>query len=554
MKTLRSYLDEVESSNVATVHFHDGAWREQTYGALRAAVKETANGFATACGVKPRTEIASIILPNSPTWIACYLALAGTGVGVVPLDPKLRESEVAYILGDSCAVLVVTDKAHIPMLRAIIPQLPHLRTVVVVDMPGYVGDAESGNVKFISLADVRKAQGDGSYFDANRPAADDVASIIYTSGTTGKPKGAMLTHRNFISDIEGSLQVFGAPIRAKDSFFIVLPMFHAFSFTTNLVLPLMIGARMCFNQSLRTVAQDLRTLRPSLMMAVPLLAEKLHNKIEESLAKSRLARFLMKIGLRGPVMHMVRLQLGGRLRFIITGGAPCPRPVLEGFNRIHVRFLEGYGLTECSPVVSVCPPEVKKCGTIGRPIGGIEVRLADQNEQGVGELQVKGDNVMKGYLRNESATAEAFDGEWLRTGDLASMDEEGLITIRGRKKALIVNREGKNIYPEEVEHAIAQDPFVSDIIVIGYHVDKTEGEFVGAIVHPNEDIAKLKFPEAAGDWAKLEKLAIEHVRERTMQLADYKRPRKIVVVKEELERTAIKKVRRVAYQGALDEK
>ena len=194
----------------------------------------------------------------------------------------------------------------------------------------------------------------------------------------------------------------------------------------------------------------------------------------------------------------------------------------------------------------------RKVGTIGKPCGGIEIRLADKNEAGVGELQVKGPNVMKGYFHNDKATRETFDGDWLMTGDLASIDEDGDIYIRGRKKALIVNREGKNIYPEEVENAIAKEPLVQDVIVVGYTKGKVPGEYVGAIVYPDEEAVKAelgKMPEAC----ELEKLLQKRVQEKTAELADYKRVRKVVVAKEPLERTSVGKVRRVTYKGTLDE-
>jgi long-chain acyl-CoA synthetase len=318
------------------------------------------------------------------------------------------------------------------------------------------------------------------------------------------------------------------------------------------------GAKMYFVKSLRTVGQDIKELKPTVLAAVPLLAEKLHAKIEDGLQKSKVAQFLLKIGLRGPVMHMVKLKLGGKLRFMVTGGAPCPVNVMEAFNRIHVRFLEGYGLTECAPVVSVCPPEVKKIGTIGFPCKGVEVRLADKNEFGVGELQVKGPNVMKGYFHNPTASAEAFETDengcvWLRTGDLASIDEEGLISIRGRKKALIVNREGKNIYPEEVEITIAKEPAVQDVVVVGYTQGDDPGEKVGAVIYPNEDWFRSQNNGILPSWEEVEKVTIKRAQEKCAELADYKRIRKIHIKREPLERTSIGKVRRVAYKGTLNE-
>ena len=537
--------------------FADGAWRTRSYGETLKGVREVAEGYGARFALKPGEENAAIILGNGPEWVESYLAQVGTGAAVVPIDPKLHNEEVAYILKDAEVRVVTTDLRHLRMMMAIAKELPALRGVVVVDGVIKPGQKIDGRVDVADYESLRVAGG-GAWYDAHVAKPSDIASIIYTSGTTGKPKGAMLRHSNFIADLEGAYESFGAPVGPSDSFFVVLPLFHAFSFSANFVAPFMKGASMCFCQSLRTVGQDIHDLRPTVICAVPLLAEKLHDKIESALAKSKAARFLMKIGLRGPVMHMVKMRLGGKLRFFITGGAPCPRHVMDSFKRIHVRFLEGYGLTECSPIVSVCPPEVIKVGTIGPAIKGIEVRLADKNEAGVGEIQVKGPIVMEGYFHNPAATEEAFDddgkgGLWFRTGDLASMDEDGFITIRGRKKALIVNREGKNIYPEEVEIMVAKEPCVQDVVVIGYTQGGDPGEKVGAIIYPNEDWFKDQNGGKLPDWAEIEKTASKRAAEKCAELADYKRVRKWVVSREPLVRTSIGKVRRVAYKGALDE-
>ena len=536
----------------------DKVWKSRSYGEMLRGVREVAEGYGQRFGLVPREENAAIILPNGPIWMESYLAQCGIGAAVVPIDPKLHNDEVAYVLRDAQGRVVTTDLAHLKMMVTIARDLPDLRGIVIVDGKVHDGQRIGDRIAVLEYERLR-IPGGGAWYDAHVAEASDIASIIYTSGTTGKPKGAMLTHDNFIKDVSGAIAGFGAPLGASDSFFVVLPLFHAFSFTTNFVVPLYCGARMFFMQSLRTIGKDIHDLRPTVLLAVPLLAEKLHDKIEDGLRKSRVAQFLMKIGLRGPVMHMVKLKLGGKLRFIITGGAPCPRHVIECFNRIHVRFLEGYGLTECSPVVSVCPPELPKIGTIGLPVKGIEVRLADKNDQGVGELQIKGPIVMQGYYHNPDASEEVFDddgkgGLWLRTGDLASMDEDGFITIRGRKKALIVNREGKNIYPEEVEIMIAKEPAVQDVVVIGYTQGDDPGEKVGAVIYPNEDWFRREYGGKLPPWEEVEKVATKRAQEKCAELADYKRIRKVRVSKEPLVRTSIGKVKRVAYKGTLDEK
>lgn len=536
----------------ALVWCEDKVWCRRSWREHLARVRDIAEGYGTRFNLKPRVENAAIILGNSPVWLESYLAQSGAGVSVVPLDPKLHDAEVEYILADSEAVVVTTDVHHLKMMMGLAPRLPKLRGIVCVD--GIINEGQSiGNAKVVGFEKLR-ISGGGAWYDANVAKEEDVASIIYTSGTTGKPKGAMLTHSNFYSDIDGAVRTFGADLGENDAFLTVLPLFHAFSFTANFLAPMYIGCEMQFVESLRTVGRDMQLLKPSVLCAVPLLCEKLYDKIQDGLESSKVARALLAIGLRGPVMHMVLKKLGGRLRFMITGGAPCPIHVLDCFRKLHVNFVEGYGLTECAPIVSVTGSNCTRVGTIGKPCAGVEVRLADKNENGVGELQVKGPIVMKGYFHNEKATKEAFDGEWFATGDLASIDDDGLITIRGRKKALIVNREGKNIYPEEVENVVGKDPAVQDIVVVGYTQGGDPGEKVGAIVYPNEEWFKAQNGGVLPDWAEVEETTRKRTQEKSAELADYKRIRKVQVVREPLMRTSIGKVKRVVYKGALDEK
>jgi len=547
--TLRKLLEEKVkrfASRRVMVWNENKEWHTRTWAQLFARVRAYSQGYGARFNLVPGEENTAIILGNSPVWIETYLAQAGAGVSVVPLDPKLHESEVEYILGDAEVRVVTTDKAHLRMMMSLAKKLKTLRAIVIIDGVIFEGQ-KIGDVQVVGLQSLY-CEGATSWFDSHQPKDDDVASIIYTSGTTGKPKGAMLTHKNFTSDVQGAIDTFDIDLSEKVSLLVVLPLFHAFSFSTNFMVSLILGSPMLFVESLRTVGRDIRILKPTAIMAVPLLAEKLHDKLEDGLKNSAIAQFLLKIGLRGIVWHLINMKLGGRLRFIITGGAPCPRHVLEGFKKIHVKFLEGYGLTECAPIVSVTDFKSTRMGTIGKPCKGVEVRLADKNESGVGELQVKGPNVMKGYFHNDKATAEAFDGEWLATGDLASIDEDGYITIRGRKKALIVNREGKNIYPEEVENTVSKDPCVRDIIVIGYTQGGIPGERVGAIVYPDVDEFFV-----GKSWEEIEKTTIKRVQEKSAELADYKRIRKVAVYREPLERTSVGKVRRVVYKGKLDE-
>ena len=534
----------------------DGVWGSRSYREGYIRIRQVAE-VVGGLGITPGTDTVGLLLENGPQWVESYAALAGAGVTVVPLDPKLRPQEIAFILGDAGAVGLIASGRHRASLESILPQLPQLQHLLFVDgleaaRTPCAGRACQDFETAMNLAAAAAAAPDAWYL-RHQPEPDTVASIIYTSGTTGKPKGAMLTHANFCADIEGSFGVI-RDLSHDDTFLVVLPLFHAFSFTANFLMPLDRGSCMSFVEGLRTLSEDIRTLQPTVLMGVPLLVEKMYDRIEAGLRKHAAARLLLKLGLGRVVGARVRQSLGGRLRYFLVGGAPCPVRVLLGFRKLGIRIIEGYGLTEASPVVSLSRADDARAGTIGYKLPNIEVRLADPDAQGVGELQIRGPIVMKGYYRNEAATAAAFDGPWLRTGDLASIDADGYLTIRGRSKALIVNREGKNIYPEEVEQCIARDPAVLDVLVIGFQASDETGERVGAIVVPDLDAIRARHGGAEPAWPEIEALLRRAVQAQCRDLADYKHPRKVEVRREALERTSIQKIRRVRYQGQLDEK
>lgn len=557
MTTIRTMLDATvqKMPGATALRFRrDGVWRSRTYAEFFVRIRQAAEVVGRQ-GIAPGGDPVGLLLENGPEWVEIYAALAGTGVTVVPVDPKLRPQEIAGILADAGVAALFASSRHRVALAEILPRLPRLQRLIFAD--GAPADcapcAGRACVDYeTALTEASAAAAvPGAWFERHRPVPETVASIIYTSGTTGKPKGAMLTHANFCADVAGALGII-TDLDGADRFLVVLPLFHAFSFTANFVLPICCGCSMNFSESLRTLGEDIRTLRPTVLLAVPLLAEKIYDRVEAKICASWPARVLLKLGLGGIVGWNVRKSLGGRLRYWVVGGAPCPLRVLLGFRRLGIVISEGYGLTEASPVVTLATPAKARPGTIGYPLPNIEVRLAEQNEQGVGELQIRGPIVMKGYYRDAAATTEAFDGPWLRTGDLVSMDAEGYLTIRGRRKALIVNREGKNIYPEEVEGCIALHPAVLDVVVIGYREAGESGERVGAILVPNRDAIKARNHGIEPPWTEIEQLLRQAVQEQCRDLADYKHPRKVEVRRDPLERTSLQKVRRHIYQGQLD--
>ena len=335
---------------------------------------------------------------------------------------------------------------------------------------------------------------------------------------------------------------------------LVLPLHHAFAFTGNMLLPLSVGATISFVQNLRTVGDNMRELRPTFFMAVPLLLEKMYNKMQDGLKTNKTATLMMKVGLGFIVRKGIAKKLGGRMKVVITGAAPCDPEIIVGFRKLGIHVLEGYGLTEASPVLTANLPEKTKPGTVGVPFTGVDIKIKNPNENGVGEVVARGANIMKGYFNLPEATEEVRDGEWLLTGDLGVVDEDGYLTITGRKKSLIVNREGKNIYPEEVELAINQSPYILECLVLGYQEkDQQVGGRVGVVVVPDLERLGAERPELALKDEALENLVKEEVKRQVSALSDYKRPRQIRIRYEEFQKTSTQKVKRYLYKLGMEE-
>ena len=559
MNTIRSHFDaavEAAPDSVFLRHCEDGVWKARTFAGVKEDVLRVLAAFRRF-GLEPsaRPRVA-LMLENRPEWVVAYLALAGTGIVVVPMDPKLRAAEAAHVLRDSGAALVIAAPRQGDVLAEAAKSLPDLAAAV------WVGDAAPDGFPRPSFAWRRMMEAvtpsmladAACWYDAHVPDDDTLASLIYTSGTTGRPKGAMLTHGNFAANAEQTIA--RVPFHPTDVFLNVLPMFHAFSFTGNFLLPLFARGSTAFTRGLRFIADDMLEVHPTVLLAVPLLAEKLfqrvQSKIQQSLVASGLFKFQMS---RRLVARKVIERFGGRLRVLGVGGAPVSRDTLEGFIKLGLFVLEGYGITECAPGVSYPAPDDYEPGTVGRPLDGMEWKIVDPDETGAGELLVKGPNVTSGYWNNPDGTRSAFteDG-FYRTGDIVRLSARGHICICGRTKALIVNREGKNIYPEEIEQVLEHAPLVKDVVVLGYTVGGEVGEHVGAIVVPDEDAVRAHLKDKALTREEMAIFITGYVQAACRaQLADYKLPRKIEVRFDPLERTSSMKVRRVVYKGALDE-
>lgn len=538
--TIRDLFDDavVAAPNAVFQRFHNGEqWISRTYAQVQERVIRALSVLRT---LNPAVDARiALMLENSPDWQVLYLAIAATGMTVVPIDPKLRAAETAHILNDSGSFCVIASVR----LKELLSCAGEVKRIYI--------DSFAERINAVTSDAFAAAT---EWYNTHRPSVTTIASLIYTSGTTGRPKGALLTHGNFCANVQGTLA--RVSFSSDDSFLNVLPLFHAFSFMGNFLVPLACKGSTLFMRSLRTIADDMLELSPSVLFAVPLLAEKLYARIYTNIQKSLVASGLFKFGFsRKLIARKVIERFGGRMRLIGIGGAPTSRETLEGFIKIGLNVLEGYGITECSPGVAYPYLDKYVIGTVGPVLDNIEYKIINRDETGAGELCVKGPSITAGYWNNPNETAAAFDADgFYRTGDIVREDVHKNISICGRTKALIVNREGKNIYPEEIEQVLEHAPLIKDAIVIGYHVGQEVGEHIGAIIVPDEDAVRVHLKRSNLTQDEIMCFIVDYAQGICRaSVADYKIPRKFEVRFEPLERTSTLKVRRAVYKGTLDE-
>jgi long-chain acyl-CoA synthetase len=477
-----------------------------------AQVVETVRHLALAIDaaeIAPGDRVA-IMSESRPEWVFCDLAILLAGGITVPIYPTLSAAQARYILQDCGArVLIVSDAAQAAKAQEVRHLLPALELVVVIDPHGAAGSAPLG----ASVTTLAELEARGRELASRSPDAlgrvqaraaavkpGDLATIIYTSGTTGEPKGVMLSHDNIVSNL-----IAIEPILDKgpdDVALSFLPLSHSFERTV-VYSYLADGVTVVFAEHIDSLARDLPKTAPTIMTAVPRVFEKLHARIREAVQQSpaprrwlfgwalgaaldRVRRAQLGKASYTPsgwrevladrlVFAKVRARVGGRLRVLISGSAPLPREIGEFFAAAGLPVLEGYGLTETSPVVSGNRPGQFRFGTVGPPIDGVEIRIAED-----GEILVRGRNVMLGYWNRPDATAEAIVNGWFHTGDIGEVTADGYLRITDRKKDLLVTSGGKKVAPQPIEARLKQNPLVAEAILVG-----DRRRFPAALIAPN---------------------------------------------------------------------
>ena len=527
----------------------DAGWSGFTF----AEVARGAHAFAAMLadvGVRPGDRV-GLQSENRPEWAIAYLAILEARAVVVPLDAQLKDQEVGEILATAGAALCVVSAKQQPLLEEVRKsRLPALR-LVALDPDGGLPSLDEALRRFPD-APAREPAG----------APDDLAVVIFTSGTTGQAKGVMLSHRNLLTNVEGVARTF--EFGPADRFLSVLPLHHTFESTAGLLCPLRVGASVAYARSLKSseLREDLRDSGATLLLGVPLLYEKLltaiHRAVDEAplprraLVKSllgfvRLARVAFGLRLGRPLMRPLREASGmARIRMFVSGAATLPPELFWGFIDLGWPVLEGYGLTECSPVVAANRPHHPRPGAVGWPLTGVEVRIEQPDAEGNGEIAVRGPNVMLGYFANPEATSEVLRGGWFYTGDQGRFTRDGRVRITGRLKNMIATAAGKKIYPEEIEVQLGNCPYVLEVVVTGGRDSRSGREEVQAHVFPNlvELQALARQTHATFDDAFIESTLRREVEALGQRLAPYKRVKRVIVRRQEFPKTTTGKIRR----------
>jgi long-chain acyl-CoA synthetase len=486
----------------------------------------------------------ALISESRPEWGFADLATLTAGGVTVPIYPTQSATQVGYILRDCGATVAVVSNAHqVDKVQQVRAEAPALQVIVVIDGEGH---RAPGLLPVFSMAEVvarggSTVRGDHTAEDAYRSRARSIdpqrlATIVYTSGTTGEPKGVMLSHGNLLSNARATEAVL--PMTSVDVMLSFLPLSHAFE-RLAFFRALCNGATMAFAESLSTVARDLVRVRPTVMTGVPRFYEKFLAAILDGVAKQspvrqRLFRWARALGEqaveareRGERVSMpgrlgrvvadalvyrkIRARTGGRLRYLVSGSAPLSRPVGVFFLSIGLPIIEGYGLTETSPVVTANSLEAMRIGTVGHPLEGIEIRLAAD-----GGIATRGPNVMAGYYGKPALTAEVLRDGWFYTGDVGAIDADGFLTITDRKKDLIVTSGGKKIAPQPLEAGLKQDRLVAEAVVIG-----ESRKFPAVLIVPNFELLDLRARSLGlAGLARRDQLAAPEVRALYQQLVD----------------------------------
>ena len=513
-------------------------YKNITFKELKEQVNNLGTGFYNLGMADKRV---AIISKNRYEWALSYITLLLGNMLAIPLDKGLTEIEIENSIIRSKADIIIFDNG----MADVISNIKKNGKTQITDYICMEENSEYKNLYSI-MESGKKARLEGnSEFENAEIDSEKVSVLCFTSGTSSTSKIVMLSQRNIAFDISAMHAT--EDFRDTDVNLAFLPLHHTFG-STGILYILSYGAATAFPDGLRYIAQNLKEYGVSVFIGVPLLIESMYKKIVKEIEKQgktkviNIARKVTNIVpfMKRKIFKPIIDQLGGKLRLIISGAAGLDKEVWKAFNEMGIHVIQGYGLTEASPVVAAENKKYGKKGSIGFPLKGIEVKLIDQNSEGIGELATKGPNVMLGYYEDEEATNEAIKDGWLLTGDLAKIDNEGFIFITGRKKNVIVLKNGKNIYPEELEVLVNKLPLVKESMVFG--MQKDDDLVLSVKVQYDEEYVKENYPNE--DKKSIDNILWDKIKEINKTMPKYKYIKNLITTKDEFIKTTTAKIKR----------
>lgn len=554
---IREILDYAASTYGDTVlyrYFTQGSEiGEISYRSFRSKVDSLGTALA-ARGL--RTSTIAVLSESRPEWMLTFCAVVCGGGVIVPMDKELQEEQICNFLDRSGAEAVFCSHRYAEQLKARREELPTLRYIFDFDSKSGADGADDDSFShLLKKGDLLLSDGYVEYtkarFDTSKPC-----TLLFTSGTTGTSKGVLLSQDNLTACVYHSLNMVN--IHRGDVLFSVLPLHHTYELVCGQLGGLCIGTTICFNNSLKYFLRNIKIFQPTAMILVPLFLTTIYKKIREEIHKKNKDRMVknaitvtkalrkVKIDLRGVVFSEVTAALGGKLKNIICGGAPMDPELVDRFGEFGIKVCQGYGISECSPLVCVVPYTAMKFGSVGLPAYGTQVKIVQATEGereqdappfAIGEICVKSEQVMLGYYEDDEATAAAFNNEgYFRTGDYGYLDDEGYLYITGRKKNIIILSNGKNIYPEEIEEALYKVELIKECVVLARKQKDAEEEVITAVIYPDYEQLKDKSDEDVISAVKAEVTKVNK------KLPVYKQIRNVELRKTEFEKTTTQKI------------
>lgn len=514
--------------------------------------KEQIYGLGTAMAEAGMLDgFVGILSENRYEWCLSYLTIGAGGAVIVPLDKELGVEDLHnQIVAGGVKTLFYSRPMAAKVAEVVAAGDTQLEFLINMDIG--VSTEDEISMSELIINGVEKYHRGVDVYAQRKITPDKLGVLVFTSGTTSNSKAVMLSQKNICSNMYSVLN--SLQCDERDTMLVILPLHHTYCCTAGFLTMINRGSGIGFCKSIKGMAKALLEFKPTLTMMVPAILEALYRKVDSAISSTPeqaarvdkgkgICNAAQKMGLdiRKAVFKDIHAKMGGRIRLIISGAAAINPAVLKAFEEFGFTIRQGYGLTETSPIVAVNEARGNKYESVGKPLKEVEVAILDPNENGIGEIGVKGDNVMLGYYKNPEATSKVFRDGWFLTGDLGWMDKDGYLYISGRSKNVIVTKNGKNIYPEELETKIQRMEFVNEAMVTGEPDDNSGDLVVTAQIYPNyKDLAANGYTDEQQIYDKL----WAEIKALNETLASYKKVRALVVRKEDFERTSTNKVKR----------